>query len=333
MRWGRQSLQGWGSGWWAAQNPPHSIHTHKLAPADTPLRSHSALHTHQSRSPTRVIPSSLYSSPPVLWVSLRRGREGVKGNDGTAAGIAAGHRFPPAGSGFPPVAAGGERGESRRYGAAGGSLGGGGCQASRWESRPGVEEAGKEEENLPLRRDGAAGSQPSGGAAGTCRAWRVGGGSSPQLCRTRCRAVPCGSVREAAEGRGAHLWLRSRSAPSRERADRGVSTWECLSSLTRDLLQFFNVAPWAGRKGVLRMGVSRQGWEGRLLGLNLEPFKDERGATRSNSSAEHPGLVAQTQWVVVLNFCCSQSSRVVSHSSLGVSAKGKGWLALLKRNM
>lgn len=218
----------------------------------------------------------------MLRASLRRGREGVKGNDGTAAGIAAGHRFPPAGSGFPPVAAGGERGESRRCsrcGAAGGSPRCGGCWASQWESRPGVEEAGKEEENLPLRRDGAA---------GTCRAWRVGGGSSLQLFRTRCRTVPCGSVRGAAERRGAHLRLRSRSALSRERADSGVSTWECFSSLTRDLLQFFNVAPWADRKGLLRTGVSRRGCEGRLLGLNLEPFKDERG----NSLAEHPGLVA-----------------------------------------
>lgn len=119
-----------------------------------------------------------------------------------------------------------------------GKPGGRGCRASWCESRPGVEEAGKEEENLPLRRDGAAGSQPSGGAAGTCRAWSVGGGSSPQLCRTRYRTVPCGSGRGAATGRGAHLQLRSRSALSRERADRGVSTWEYLSSPTRDLLQF-----------------------------------------------------------------------------------------------
>ncbi|XP_065607387.1 palladin-like [Cyrtonyx montezumae] len=114
----------------------------------------------------------------------------------------------PASSGFPPTAAAGGLRGSR------GKPGGGGCRSSRCEeSRPGVEEAGKEEENLPLRRDGAAGSQPSGGAAATCRAWSVGGGSFPQLSVP----LPNRPLRERPRGCGGER--RSPPAPLQERAD------------------------------------------------------------------------------------------------------------------
>lgn len=71
------------------------------------------------------------------------------------------------------------------------------------------------------------------------------------------------------------------------------------------------------------------------MDLNLEPSKDERGATR----AAVPRLSIQGGWLrpnALLLFYASAVRRVagaMSHSSLGVSAKGKGWLALLKCNM
>lgn len=163
---------------------------------------------------------SLYSSPQGLRISLRRGREGVKGNGGTAAGIAAGHRFPPPtrAPGFPRRRQ--VRNEERAAGAPGAeppgeARGAGGAEHPGAKAARGWRRRGRRRRTC---RSGGTGLQAASPAAGL-RAHAGLGASEAGVPRSSVGPATEPSPAGAAAGLRRGGALTSSSAPGVRRAE------------------------------------------------------------------------------------------------------------------